>query len=126
MPIQTTCGECGKAITVADKFAGKRGKCKDCGGVIEIPAASRSAEETAAIEKPRAPARKTGGRSGGAPNRKAGNRATATRAVRNGKTARKGRDRGGREKSSGKKKYLIPAVVGGKYPGTQYQFFGEG
>ena len=37
MPIDVTCDSCEKTIAVPEKFAGKRGKCKDCGGVIQIP-----------------------------------------------------------------------------------------
>ena len=44
MSITFACGSCGKSFTVDDKFAGKKGKCKQCGGVMQIPegVASRS------------------------------------------------------------------------------------
>jgi hypothetical protein len=37
MSITFACGNCGKSFTVDDKFAGKKGKCKQCGGVVQIP-----------------------------------------------------------------------------------------
>src|SRR5262245_33114090 len=37
MPIELTCS-CGKRLRVADAFAGQRGQCPACGGVLRIPA----------------------------------------------------------------------------------------
>ena len=37
MSITFACGNCGKAFTVDDNFAGKKGKCKQCGQVIVVP-----------------------------------------------------------------------------------------
>lgn len=59
MPIQAACKECRKTITVADKFAGKRGTCKSCGATIRIPDSSRSAEGNTAPAKPLVPARQS-------------------------------------------------------------------
>jgi len=39
MAIAVECRNCGKRYKVDDKFAGKRGKCKTCGGAIAVPAA---------------------------------------------------------------------------------------
>ncbi len=35
--IRFTCEACGKSLNVADKLAGKRGKCPGCGGVVNVP-----------------------------------------------------------------------------------------
>jgi hypothetical protein len=37
MSITFACGHCGKVFTLDDKFAGKKGKCKDCGALMLIP-----------------------------------------------------------------------------------------
>ena len=39
MSIKVECPGCGTTLSVADKFAGKRGKCPKCKGAIDIPAA---------------------------------------------------------------------------------------
>jgi DNA-directed RNA polymerase subunit RPC12/RpoP len=38
MSIEFDCAACGKHYKVADAMAGKRAKCKACGGVIQVPA----------------------------------------------------------------------------------------
>ncbi len=42
MSISFSCESCGKAFTVDDKFAGKKGKCKQCGATMEIPGGAPS------------------------------------------------------------------------------------
>lgn len=37
MSITFTCPNCGRSFTVDDRMAGKRGKCKSCGGAIRVP-----------------------------------------------------------------------------------------
>jgi len=37
MSIEVSC-ECGKRFSVGDQYAGKRGRCKACGGVVTVPA----------------------------------------------------------------------------------------
>jgi hypothetical protein len=39
MAIQVTCKNCNKQLRVKDEYAGRKGKCPACGGVIQIPAA---------------------------------------------------------------------------------------
>lgn len=39
MPINVSCGACGKPYTVKDELAGKRAKCTACGAMIPIPPA---------------------------------------------------------------------------------------
>jgi hypothetical protein len=43
MSITFACGSCGKSFTVDDKFAGKKGKCKQCGEMMEIPSQAAAA-----------------------------------------------------------------------------------
>jgi hypothetical protein len=38
MSVTAQCGTCGKRFRVDDKFAGRKVRCKDCGGVIAVPA----------------------------------------------------------------------------------------
>jgi DNA-directed RNA polymerase subunit RPC12/RpoP len=40
MSIHFACGSCGKSFTVDDRFAGKTGRCKDCGSHMQIPGKS--------------------------------------------------------------------------------------
>ena len=55
MPIHVTCA-CGKAYTFKDELAGRRVKCRECGQVIEIPAApAEEAAETPVPEEAAAP-----------------------------------------------------------------------
>ncbi len=37
MSIKVSCDSCGKQLSVRDEAAGKRVKCPDCGGVVQIP-----------------------------------------------------------------------------------------
>jgi ubiquitin-protein ligase/DNA-directed RNA polymerase subunit RPC12/RpoP len=45
--ISFTCEGCGRTFSVPDEFAGRRAKCKGCGGQVVVPAA---AEPSATIE----------------------------------------------------------------------------
>ena len=38
MPIDVSCGDCQKRYRLADQMAGKKAKCKACGGIIHVPA----------------------------------------------------------------------------------------
>ncbi len=48
MSISFACASCGKSFTVDDQFAGKNGKCKQCGDVMQIPG---SASPTQSAER---------------------------------------------------------------------------
>jgi hypothetical protein len=37
MSITFACGHCGKTFTIEDQYAGKKGKCKQCGALMQIP-----------------------------------------------------------------------------------------
>lgn len=37
--MRTTCPHCDTPLTIPDKYAGRSGKCRTCGGVIAIPTA---------------------------------------------------------------------------------------
>ncbi|MBC8872379.1 MAG: M48 family metalloprotease [Planctomycetes bacterium] len=50
MPISMHCTQCQAAFQVPDDWAGRRGKCKTCGAVIEVPGVAASAGETIAQE----------------------------------------------------------------------------
>lgn len=54
MSIAVACGQCKKSFPVKDEFAGKRGKCPHCGGVIQVPAASAPTDD--ASTRPGSPA----------------------------------------------------------------------
>jgi hypothetical protein len=45
MGISFQCDACGKQYKVADELAGKRGKCKNCGAVIQVPRIETPADE---------------------------------------------------------------------------------
>ena len=68
MSIVARC-QCGKSFKVKDEYAGKKGKCPDCGQVVVIPKATRptapgAAAAASAKPKPAAPKRRpadTGG-----------------------------------------------------------------
>ena len=61
MSIAARCADCGKGYKVADEWAGKRIRCKSCGGVIQIPGTASGAPAAAAAKaapaRPRAAAR---------------------------------------------------------------------
>jgi len=40
--IKFACSKCGKHISVDDKYAGKRGKCPDCGETVVVPGKSKA------------------------------------------------------------------------------------
>lgn len=46
MSISFSCPDCGKSFTVDEKFAGKKGRCKQCGGVTQIPEVATSRPST--------------------------------------------------------------------------------
>jgi PHP family Zn ribbon phosphoesterase len=50
MSIEFNCETCGKHYKVADAMAGKRAKCKGCGGIIQVPAEIEDPPEKAAVE----------------------------------------------------------------------------
>jgi hypothetical protein len=43
MPISLSCPQCGKLYQLSDGLAGKKGRCKDCGTIFEIPASRGAA-----------------------------------------------------------------------------------
>ena len=55
MAIKFTC-ECGKALQVPEKFAGKNAKCPGCGTTVRVPEAEGSVTATAPPLVPRAAA----------------------------------------------------------------------
>lgn len=57
MPISVECPACGKRLKAPDSAVGKRAPCPQCGGTIEIPAAT----EFAGIEDPQPPSIPAGG-----------------------------------------------------------------
>lgn len=40
MPIPVTCPGCGTSMNAPDQYAGRRGKCRNCGSAVMIPAAT--------------------------------------------------------------------------------------
>lgn len=42
MPISAECPQCGKTYHVKDDFAGKKFRCKECEGVVSVPAGESS------------------------------------------------------------------------------------
>ncbi len=58
MSISFACDQCGKSFTLDDEFVGKKGKCKQCGAVMQIPSAPAArpvAREVASSRRPSAP-----------------------------------------------------------------------
>src|SRR3954447_22262010 len=43
MPISFSCPKCGHSFKVSESQAGKRGKCKQCGTMVTVPAAAPAA-----------------------------------------------------------------------------------
>src|SRR4051794_23295663 len=43
MPISLSCPQCGKLYQLSDSLAGKKGRCKDCGSIFEIPTPRKTA-----------------------------------------------------------------------------------
>ncbi|MCI0339728.1 MAG: hypothetical protein L0216_01030, partial [Planctomycetales bacterium] len=37
MPINVTCPHCGRSFLTPDSAAGRKFKCKSCGGALEVP-----------------------------------------------------------------------------------------
>jgi len=48
--IELTCGECGKTLRVADKYAGRRASCPACHAPVDIPAQDDELEELEDLE----------------------------------------------------------------------------
>jgi hypothetical protein len=57
MSIAARCGDCQKLYKVDDKLAGKRVRCKACGGVVEVPAQSETRAAPASARAPAGPPR---------------------------------------------------------------------
>ena len=57
MPIEVTCDECFSTMNVPEKYAGKRLKCKSCGGTVSVPAADVDQSDEADEWRPAASAR---------------------------------------------------------------------
>lgn len=58
MSITFACESCGKSFTLDDKFAGKKGKCKQCGALMAIPEATASRASSRSVERETAPPRR--------------------------------------------------------------------
>ncbi|MEZ0266945.1 MAG: hypothetical protein ACAI43_19625, partial [Phycisphaerae bacterium] len=69
MGITARCGSCDKAYKVDDKFAGKKIKCKACGGVVAVPKVVSAVPLDAAA--PARPARQSAAPARTAPARQA-------------------------------------------------------
>jgi dienelactone hydrolase len=52
MSISFECPQCGKAFSVGDEFAGKKAKCKQCGGTMIVPAAAAAPVSAKAVPPP--------------------------------------------------------------------------
>src|SRR3954468_2651033 len=46
MSLVARCGNCGKSYRVDDALAGKRARCKACGGVVDVPSEQGTASPT--------------------------------------------------------------------------------
>lgn len=58
MAIDFACSHCGKRFSMAEEFAGRQGKCKQCGATLTVPAAPSLTElprEPASRDSPRPP-----------------------------------------------------------------------
>ena len=44
--VRFACTKCGKEITVDDKYAGRKGKCKQCGTTLYVPAPNKILDQT--------------------------------------------------------------------------------
>jgi hypothetical protein len=60
MAIAALCGKCSSRFSVPDQYAGKKGKCKKCGAVVTVPAASAAptTDKPAMTRRKSAPAAK--------------------------------------------------------------------
>jgi S1-C subfamily serine protease/phage FluMu protein Com len=52
MSIPVGCASCGSTLKVADQYAGRKGKCPKCGGVIQVPKIAQPIEPPAPAPKP--------------------------------------------------------------------------
>jgi hypothetical protein len=55
MPIRLRCETCGKGLIVRDELAGRKGRCPECNGVIEVPDAAGRRSESEAPAAPTVP-----------------------------------------------------------------------
>jgi len=53
--IEFTCNNCGKRFSMAEEFAGRKGKCKQCGATLTVPAPRPQASNKIVIEVPPVP-----------------------------------------------------------------------
>jgi hypothetical protein len=51
MSIAFSCTDCGQQIQVPDSFAGKRGKCRQCGSIMAVPPMAPYAEIVKQVQK---------------------------------------------------------------------------
>jgi hypothetical protein len=56
MPIEVVCSQCGKSMQAPDSAAGKKGRCKTCGAVFQIPIPIRGELYPASTAPPPVPA----------------------------------------------------------------------
>lgn len=50
--IEFTCNNCGKRFSMAEEFAGRKGKCKQCGATLTIPSPRPEASTRIVVEVP--------------------------------------------------------------------------
>src|SRR5688572_20379574 len=62
MPIVAACGHCGKSYAVAERYAGRQGRCTRCGGTVRFPAGPPAAEVASGAAPPVKAARTPGNR----------------------------------------------------------------
>jgi ubiquitin-protein ligase/DNA-directed RNA polymerase subunit RPC12/RpoP len=53
--IEFSCNNCGKRFSMAEEFAGRKGKCKQCGATLTVPAPPPKAADKIVIEVPSVP-----------------------------------------------------------------------
>lgn len=93
MAISVSCEDCGYELRARDEHAGRRVRCPDCSGPIEVPAPRRS---------------------GSRPKRRPA--AAASRSAspaRSGASRNSGRSGGQRKRNSQSSPYLVPGLIGG-------------
>ncbi len=52
MPIEVTCPSCQATLPIPENFTGKKVRCSDCEGIVEVPAALSPAAKAKAARKP--------------------------------------------------------------------------
>jgi len=50
--ISFSCPSCGRSFSVPDSYTGRRATCKDCGGIVVVPAVSNAAASSASTTPP--------------------------------------------------------------------------